>query len=78
LGVDPKKYKYHSEKKSNDVNNEDDGLIQNPILTTETERSLKHRTIAELNVKCPHCLASYHFPGIFQEGKNKEITGLMC
>lgn len=32
LGVDPKKYKYHSDKKNTDAANDDGGMIQNPIL----------------------------------------------
>lgn len=79
LGLDPKKYKYHSEKKSTDNPSDDPMLISNPVLQTETERSLKTRTVAELNIKCPHCSHNYHFPGIFQQTKNnEELTGLSC
>lgn len=88
MGVDPKKYRYHSDKNKNADSNgvDDSGDIQNPILQTETEKSLKHRSIAELKVKCPFCQASYDFPGIFQEDtsslKNKVasqlLSGLNC
>lgn len=52
------------------------GSVQNPILQTETEKSLKHRTIGELKLKCPHCSEYYDFPGVMQEGK--ELSGLNC
>jgi DNA polymerase alpha subunit A len=74
LGVDAKKYKYHSEKKRDDAD-EDIGPISNPILHTETEKSLKQRSLATLKVKCPNCSHDYDFPGIFQEG---DISGLIC
>ena len=66
MGVDPKKYKYHSEKKNNvDGGDGDIGTVQNPILQTETEKSLKNRSIAELKIKCPSCSENYDFPGVF-------------
>ena len=34
---------------------DDMGPVSNPILHTETEKSLKNRSIAELKVKCPYC-----------------------
>lgn len=76
--MDPKKYKYHSEKKRDDVvgGAEDIGPINNPILQTETEKNLKHRSIATLQVKCPNCEHKFEFPGIFQEGK--DLSGLIC
>jgi DNA polymerase alpha subunit A len=78
LGVDPKKYKYHSDKKTTDAGPGDDiGPIQNAILHTETEKSLKHRSIAELKIKCPYCQESYNFPGVTQDGTG-ELSGLSC
>ena len=66
LGVDPKKYKYHSEKKKDVIGNDEDlGTVSNPILHTETEKRLKHRTIAELKIKCPTCNVFSEFPGIY-------------
>ena len=68
LGVDPKKYKYHSVKKGDGSNPAEDlGPVQSAILKTETEKSLKERSIAVLKVKCPlpMCGHSYDFPGIF-------------
>lgn len=42
LGVDHKKYKFHSDKKGADAGaGEDMGPVHNPILHTETEKSLK-------------------------------------
>jgi len=78
LGVDPKKYKYHSEKKREEVLGAEDvgGPVQNPILQTETEKSLKNRSLAELKVKCPSCSEFYDFPGIFNEGKG--LSGMIC
>jgi len=73
LGADPKKYKYHSEKKRDDV---EQGPVHGAILQTETEKSLKHRSLAELKIKCPHCGESYDFPGIVNEGKG--TSGLTC
>jgi hypothetical protein len=55
--------------------------IQNPILHTETGKSLKNRSIAELKIKCPNCNEQYDFPGIFREdknGKKEEKSGLIC
>jgi hypothetical protein len=59
LGIDPKVYKYHSDKKKDDGAGGADefGPVQNAILATETEKSLKHRSIAELKIKCPSCNA---------------------
>lgn len=76
LGVDPKKYKYHSEKKRD--SNEGDGEmnVSNPVLQTETEKSLKNRSIAELKIKCPHCQENQDFAGVMHEGK--EISGMVC
>jgi len=45
-------------------------------LQTETEKSLKHRSIAELKVKCPHCQEFQDFAGVMHEGKN--LSGLNC
>lgn len=79
LGVDPKKYRYHSDKKAGaDGGVADDiGPVQNAILQTETEQSLKKRSIAELKVTCPHCQVAYEFPGICQVGK-QDVSGLQC
>lgn len=68
LGVDPKKYKYHSEKKRDDIADGNDmGQIQQAILTTETEKNLRARAIAYLKIKCPGCENVFEFPGIYQE-----------
>ncbi len=69
MGVDPKKYKYHSDKKNGEIAAEDSGPVHNPILQTETEKSLKNRSMAELKIKCPHCESFYDFPGIYQDDK---------
>ena len=76
LGVDPKKYKYHADKKHDGGGGDDMGPIQSAILSTETEKSLKNRSIAELKMKCPYCSELYDFPGIYQEGK--DISGMIC
>jgi hypothetical protein len=50
-------------------------------LHTETGKSLKNRSIAELKIKCPSCQEQYDFPGIYQEdknGKTGEKSGLIC
>lgn len=52
------------------------GPVHGAILQTETEKSLKHRSLAELKIKCPHCSESYDFPGIVNEGKG--TSGLTC
>jgi hypothetical protein len=70
LGVDPKKYKYHSEKNRAAVMGDEEINISNPIMATETEKSLKNRSLADLKVKCPKCLKFTDFPGVFQDKKN--------
>jgi Zn ribbon nucleic-acid-binding protein len=76
LGVDPKKYKYHSGKKENEYNNDDDSsLIQNAFLQTETSKSLSDRAIATLKVICPNCSTQYDFPGVYS---NNNISGMIC
>ena len=79
LGVDPKKYKYHSEKKNQEIGGVDDSghPVHNPILQTETGKSLKGRSIAELKIQCPFCDEKYDFQGIFHE-KQPTLSGLIC
>ena len=48
---------------------------------TETGKSLKNRSIAELKIKCPSCNEQYDFPGIFSEdkhGKREDKSGFIC
>ena len=55
---------------------DESGPVHNAILHTETEKSLKNRSIAELKIKCLACGEAYPFPGITQEGS--EVTGMVC
>ncbi len=65
LGVDPKKYKYHSEKNRTILGGEEETNVSNPIMATETEKSLKLRSLADLKVKCTKCLKFNDFPGVY-------------
>jgi hypothetical protein len=80
--VDPKKYRYHSDKKREEGAGgagDDLGPIHNPILQTETGRSLKGRSIAELKINCPFCKENYDFPGVVHdERKEDSLSGLIC
>jgi hypothetical protein len=79
--VDPKKYRYHSDKKREEGTGAGDDLgpINNPILQTETGKSLKSRSIAELKINCPYCKELYDFPGVVHdERKEDSLSGLIC
>jgi len=76
LGVDAKKYKYHVKGGDNDDQGVDPAL-PTAILKTETQKSLKDRSIARFNLICPFCYKEYEFPGIYHTGK-VEVSGMIC
>ena len=55
LGVDPKKYKYHSPSISGEADEGPSAAIPQAILKSETQKSLADRSIARLTVHCPFC-----------------------
>lgn len=77
LGVDPKKYKYHSQTTRNENGDNENAAIPSAILKTETQTSLKDRSIAKLTVKCPNCEENNEISGIFHQNK-KGVSGLIC
>ena len=77
LGVDPKKYKYHSHANQGENAEGADANLPSAILKTETQTSLKDRSIAKLTVNCPYCEQSNEINGIFRHDK-KGVSGLIC
>ena len=76
LGVDPKKYKYHVHSNKGENAEGADAALPSAILKTETQTSLKDRSIAKLTVLCPYCEQSNEIHGIFRnDGK---ISGIIC
>lgn len=78
MGVDPKKYRYHSDKKDSGEfgNQQNESLIKKAVLSEETEQKLKERSIASLKVTCFHCKKDQEFPGAYQ--KDGKTSGLNC
>jgi len=77
LGVDPKKYKYHTQANRDENGENENAALPSAILKTETQTSLKDRSIAKLTVKCPICEESNEIAGIFRHDK-KGCSGLIC
>ena len=77
LGVDPKKYKYHSSTISGDVEEGQAAAIPQAVLKSETQRSLADRSIARLTVQCPFCSKQNEIKGIFQDNA-RTISGIIC
>lgn len=77
LGVDPKKYKYHTQANRDENGENENAALPSAILKTETQTSLKDRSIAKLTVKCPNCEESNEIAGIFRHDK-KGCSGLIC
>ena len=65
LGVDSKKYKYYSTRAENNDEEGVDPTLPTAILKTETQKSLKDRSIARLILTCPHCFEKFEFSGIY-------------
>ena len=60
LGADPKNYKYHGSHDKNGAEGEE-SIIPQAILKTETQESLRDRTLAPLKIKCHACGTSHEF-----------------
>lgn len=68
LGVDPKKFKFHSSKEGLAGGNgeqQDDVNIRRAVMSADTEQKLKQRSIAELNLSCYACNKDFQFPGVY-------------
>lgn len=76
LGADPKNYKYHGSHDKNGAEGEE-SIIPQAILKTETQESLRDRTLAPLKIKCHACGASNEFQGV-KNLKNKDLSGMLC
>ena len=77
LGVDPKKYKFHSSTSGGDGEDGQAAAIPQAVLKTETQKSLADRSIAKLTVECPYCQCKNEIKGIFQDAK-RTISGIVC
>lgn len=77
LGVDPKKYKYHSSSVSHEADDGPSAAIPQAVLKSETQNSLADRSIARLTVTCPFCSHSNEIKGIFSDNK-RTISGIIC
>jgi hypothetical protein len=77
LGVDPKKYKYHSSSVTGDGDEGQSAAIPQAVLKTETQKSLADRSIAKLTVVCPFCQESNEMKGIFRDNQ-RTISGIIC
>lgn len=77
LGVDPKKYKYHSASVSHEDDAGQGAAIPQAVLKSETQNSLADRSIARLTVSCPFCSSSNEIKGIFSDAK-RTISGIIC
>ena len=66
LGIDPKKYKFHSSTGENgeEGGNEGESALPEAYLRTETQSCLKERSIARLLIECPFCFKSFEFLGV--------------
>ena len=65
LGVDQKKYKYHSSATAAD---EDEALaIAGPIMKGETGDRLSRRAVATLKIVCPHCSHGFDMPTVYHK-----------
>jgi len=65
LGVDAKKYKFHSSSKNHDGDDGPSAAIPQAVLKSETQKSLADRSIARFTVSCPFCATSNEIKGIY-------------
>lgn len=66
LGLDPKKYSYHSSKAKEEEDDAEKRPIFSAIMDANTFKSLLDKTVGYLSVSCPFCYEKYNFPGVFQ------------
>ena len=67
LGVDPKKYRFHSSALSGNNEDGDKSSVAQAVLKSETQKSLADRSIARLTITCPFCAQSNEIKGIFRD-----------
>lgn len=84
VGIDPKKYSYHSSKAKDE--DDEDGTKRPTFaafMDSTTFKSLLEKTVGYLSVTCPFCYEKYNFPGVFQNldkvsDPEAAVSGLVC
>jgi len=82
LGIDPKKYTYHSAK-GKDEEEEEKRPTFAAFMDASTFKSLLEKTVGFLSVTCPFCCEKYNFPGVFRnldkiKDPKEGVSGLIC